>query len=259
MKHIDVIQVARSGGGDDAARAHLRRCPSCRRAVDALLEAERRLGGNSEVLSVVEREAMLARVLETTTTAPATAREETQAGATSTMGERLRRFLQRGWPVAIPAAVAAILLLWPRVEQDGDGFVTRSTGGGVDVPVTLFCVSQGGGEAAHPASTTTPCAMTDALVLRVHLPAAATVHVVAHGLNGDPPPAQGTPVAGGVDVVLEESWRHGTGAEREDDPASLTVIACRGGCDRATAIKRAGDPAGDVAGVWHIVVPWTAP
>lgn len=252
MKHIDVARFVADVDGTSntraSDRAHLDTCASCRAAVDALVRAERVLGGNTEVLSAPERDAILERVL--LAVAPAEALVPRPAPS---LAARVVAWCKRGWPVLVPAAVAASVVLLVRDGQnddDGDGFVARSAEH-ADTPVTAFCVA---GDVVHTASAAAPCRDDDEVVLRVQFAEPATVHVFGRGLDSRAAPA-GEQVAANSEAVLDGSWRR-----RGALPARLTVVACRGPCDRATAEQRleAAQDA-ELDGVWHIEVPWAAP
>jgi hypothetical protein len=251
VKHINVASFVADLNGTSSTRAndraHLATCVSCRDAVDALVRAERVLGGNTEVLSAPERDAILQRVL--LAVAPT---EALVPRAVPSLPARVLAWCKRGWPVLVPAAVAASVLLFVRggCRDDDDGFVARSAGR-ANTPVTVFCVA---GETVHTASAAAPCHDDDEVVVRVQFAEPATVHVFGRGLDSSPPGA-GEQVAANTDAVLEGSWRR-----RGATPAQLTVVACRAVCDRATAERRA-EAARDAAldGVWHVDVPWTAP
>lgn len=255
MKHIDVARYI--AGHDDTSvrerdRAHLATCASCRTAVDALVRAERVLGGNTEVLSTPERDAVLERVLATV--APG---EALVPQTTPSLSSRVLAWCKRGWPVLVPAAAAAAALLLVvrdgrdgRDDRDDGAFVARSAGH-PDAPIAAFCVQ---GDTVHIATAAAPCHDDDEVVLRVQVSVAATVHVFGDGLRSDHAPPLGAFVAANTETVLESSWRrHGEG------PAVLTVVACSA-CDRLTAEQRAGAAQdAKLDGVWHIVVPWAAP
>jgi hypothetical protein len=241
VKHIDVARfVADSSRVTD--RAHLASCASCREAVDALVRAERLLGGNTQVLSAPERDAILQRVLAAVV--PAEALVASPAAPSFTA--RIVAWCKRGWPVLVPAAMAASVLLWWLRPVEPDAFVVRGTDR-VDVPASALCVD---GERVHPATSTTPCANADEVVLRVQLAHAAVVHVFGRGLTATPAPA-GQRLEANREAVLDDSWtRQGT------DPPRLTVVACDR-CDRATASRYTSGASG--LEVWHIDVPWGAP
>lgn len=255
MKHIDIARFVADVDGTDNTRAgdraHLAACASCRDAVDALVRAERVLGGNTDVLSAPERDAILQRVL--LAVAPAEALVP-QARRPVSLAARVVAWCKRSWPVLVPAAVAASVLLLVRdgrSDGDGDGFVARRAGR-TNMPITAFCVA---GDIVHTASAAAPCRDDEEVVVRVQLTVPATVHVFGRGLHSSSSPPVGESVAANTDAVLEGSWRrHGA------SPAQLTVVACRTHCDRATAEHRA-EAARDAEldGVWHIEVPWAAP